>query len=68
MVWVSWLEQVPRRRFYACNEFWEWHYFSGFKKEAEGNDYALFFGTDSMGCRNRRCHGFLELHRLEQQP
>jgi hypothetical protein len=49
MVWVSGLEQVPRRRFYACNEFWAWHYFSGFAKEAEGNDYALFFGTDSMG-------------------
>ena len=25
--------------FYACNEFWEWHYFSGFAKDAEGNDY-----------------------------
>jgi predicted secreted hydrolase len=35
--------------FYACNEFWEWHYFSGFAKDAEGNDYALFFGTDPVG-------------------
>ncbi|MCY3006759.1 MAG: hypothetical protein NTV29_12405 [Planctomycetota bacterium] len=35
--------------FYACNEFWEWHYFSGFAKDNEGNDYALFFGTDPVG-------------------
>jgi len=35
--------------FYACNEFWEWHYFSGFAKDSKGNDYALFFGTDPVG-------------------
>jgi predicted secreted hydrolase len=36
-------------QFYATNHFWEWHYFSGFAKDAAGNEYALFFGTDPVG-------------------
>jgi predicted secreted hydrolase len=36
-------------QFYACNDLWEWHYWSGFCKDKEGNDYALFFGTDPVG-------------------
>jgi hypothetical protein len=36
-------------QFYANNQFWEWHYWSGFCKDAAGNDYALFFGTDPVG-------------------
>jgi predicted secreted hydrolase len=36
-------------QFYANNQYWEWHYWSGFCKDAEGNDYALFFGTDPVG-------------------
>jgi hypothetical protein len=35
--------------FYATNHFWEWHYWSGFAKDDQGNDYALFFGTDPVG-------------------
>lgn len=36
-------------QFYAANHFWEWHYFSGFCKDADGNDYALFFGIAPAG-------------------
>ena len=35
--------------FYATNHFWEWHYWSGFAKDDQGNDYALSFGTDPVG-------------------
>jgi predicted secreted hydrolase len=36
-------------QFYAANHFWEWHYWSGFCKDADGNDYALFFGIAPTG-------------------
>ena len=36
-------------QFYATNHFWEWHYFSGFCTDTDGNEYAMFFGTDPVG-------------------
>jgi len=36
-------------QFYATNHFWEWHYWSGFCTDAEGNEYAFFLGTDPVG-------------------
>lgn len=44
-------------QFYATNHFWEWHYWSGFCKDAAGNEYALFFGTDPVGY-NRETGGY----------
>ena len=36
-------------QFYACNDYWEWHYWSGFGRDRDGNEYALFFGSAPAG-------------------
>jgi hypothetical protein len=46
--------------FYATNDYWEWHYWSGFGTDEEGNEYALFFGTDPVGYDPATgLHGFM---------
>ena len=46
---LLWDHKLHSGQFYAANHFWEWHYFSGFCQDAEGNDYAMFFGIAPAG-------------------